>query len=578
MRVITFFCLTLCFWFRVVNAQNYALDFDGVNDYVEISDNDVLDITGSMTVEAWVNYKVLSGGHYYRIVSKGEYNDGWIFGTTYAYAIDFTFNTTQTAYAQTPLQPGKWYHIAAVIDNSAKKIYLYLNGSLDNLSGYPFTGNLPSTSHSLKIGKSNAGYYCCAYVDEVRIWNYARTQSQIQEYMHKTLNGNESGLVAYYKMSDGSGTTLTDNSSYSNDGTLTNMDSNDWVTSTAPIASSVTSGKTDLNAVWSADNSNSSSIMTITDSDISGTDRIIFGHDNGSLSANLSDVPAGIDRRLNRVWRMEVFGSLSGDIIFDCTDLGVTDGSTLRLLKDSDGTFSDATIISGSYSSPNFTVSGSNFSDGYYYTLSSTSSDNSLPVSISSFTATEGAGQSVILRWITESEVDNAGFILERCGNEKNLWQTLTSYQTNDAMKSKGNTSNRTEYIYTDFTVEAGHSYYYRISAVSIQGKVTTYPHIFFQPDELPGKTFLEKAFPNPFNPHTYIAYHLAKATHVNITIFDMLGCSVKELYNGIQKAGTYHVYWNGTNENGTKVPSGIYIIRMRTDNTTQNQKVTFIR
>ncbi len=577
MRVITFFCLSLCLALEVANAQNYALDFDGVNDYVEISDNDVLDITGSMTVEAWVNYKVLSGGNYYRIVSKGEYNDGWIFGTTYAYTVDFTFNTTQTAYAQTPLQTGKWYHIAAVIDNSAKKIYLYLNGSLDNLSGYSFSGNLPSTSHSLKIGKSNAGYYCNAYVDEVRIWNYARTQSQIQEYMHKTLNGNESGLVAYYKMSDGSGTTLTDNSSYSNDGTLTNMDSNDWVTSTAPIASSVTSGKTDLNAVWSADNSNSSSIMTITDSDISGTDRIIFGHDNGSLSANLLDVPAGIDRRLNRVWRMEVFGSLSGDIIFDCTDLGVTDGTTLRLLKDSDGTFSDAAIISGSYSSPNFTVSGSNFSDGYYYTLSSTSSDNSLPVTISSFTATAGSGQSVILKWITESEVNNAGFILERREENSDLWQCLTSYLTNDAMKSKGNTSNRTEYTYTDFTIEAGHSYYYRISEVDIQGNVTTYPPILFQPGEPPEKTFLEKAFPNPLNPDTYIVYHLSEATHVNITIYDVLGSPVKVLYNGLQNAGSYHIYWNGTNENSIKVPSGTYIIRMKTDKITQNQKVIVI-
>jgi len=578
MRTITILCLTLCFWFGLANAQNYSLDFDGINDYVEISDNSVLDITGSMTVEAWVNYKVLSGGNYYRIVSKGEYNDGWIFGTTYAYTLDFTFNTNQTAYAQTALQTGKWYHIAAVIDNSAKKVYLYLNGSLDNLSGYSFSGNLPATAYSLKIGKSNAGYYCCAYVDEVRIWNYARTQSQIREYMHKTLNGNESGLVAYYQMSNGSGTTLTDNSSYSNNGTLTNMDSNDWVTSTAPIASSVTSGKTDLNAVWSTDNSNASSLMTITDSDISGTDRIIFGHDNGNLSANLSDVPTGIDRRLNRVWRMEVFGSLTGDIIFDCTDLGVTDGSTLRLLKDSDGTFSDATIISGSYSAPDFTVSGSNFSDGYYYTLSSTSSENSLPVCISSFTATSGEGKSVVLKWITESEVDNAGFILERREKENDIWQTLASYQTSDAMKSKGNTSNRTEYTFTDITVETGHSYYYRISDVSIQGEITTYPPIFFQLDELSEKTFLEKAYPNPFNPQTYIAYHLAKATHVNITIFNMLGCSVKELYNGRQNAGSHHVYWNGTNENGMKAPSGTYIIRMQTDNITQNQKVMFIK
>ena len=565
-------------FFHAANAQNYALDFDGSNDYVEISNNAVLNITGSMTVEAWVNYKVLSGGNYYRILSKGEYNDGWIFGTTYAYTIDFTFNTTQTAYAQTALQTGKWYHIAAVIDNSAKKVYLYLNGSLDNNSGYSFTGNLPSTAYSLKIGKSNAGYNCSAYIDEVRIWNYARSQSQIRANMHKSLIGNESGLVAYYKMSDGTGTTLTDNSSYSNNGTLTNMASNDWVSSTAPVAGSTTSGLTDINAVWPTDNSNSSSILTLTDSDISGTDRVIFGHNNGPLTSNLSDVPSGINRRLNRVWRMEAYGSLTGNFVFDCTDLGVTDGSTLRLLSDPEGTFSDAVAISGTYSSPYFTVSATAFLNGYYYTLSSTSSDNSLPVCISSFTASPGPGKSVILKWITESEVDNAGFILERRMKNSKVWQFLADYTTNDCMKSRGNTSSRTEYKFTDFTVETVQSYFYRISDVSIHGIKTSYPPLLFEPEARYTETVLEEPYPNPFNPQTYITYYLSESTIVNITIFDMLGRAVKNLYNGRQNAGSYHVFWNGTDESGNKAPTGTYIIRLRTDNITEERKVTLIK
>lgn len=226
--------LIICFLMictGILMAQNNALKFDGSNDYVEISDNDVLDITGSMTVEAWVNYEVLDG-NYYRIVSKGEYNDGWIFGVTYQQTLDFTFNTTQTAYAQTSLQTGKWYHIAAVIDNSAKKIYLYLNGVLDN-SGYSFTGNLPATTNTLKIGKSNNGYFSNASVDEVRIWNVARTQAQIRANMYQELNGDESGLVAYYKFNETSGTALDDATANNLDGTLTNMSGGEWQTSAA---------------------------------------------------------------------------------------------------------------------------------------------------------------------------------------------------------------------------------------------------------------------------------------------------------------------------------------------------------
>ena len=54
--------------------------------------------------------------------------------------------------------------------------------------------------------------------------------------MNVELEGDESGLVAYYKMSNGSGTTLTDNSSNTNNGTLTNMNSSDWVSATSPVS------------------------------------------------------------------------------------------------------------------------------------------------------------------------------------------------------------------------------------------------------------------------------------------------------------------------------------------------------
>jgi hypothetical protein len=57
-------------------------------------------------------------------------------------------------------------------------------------------------------------------LDEVQIWNTARTASEIQQYMYQPLTGSESGLAAYYRMSNGSGTILTDDSIYTWDGTL----------------------------------------------------------------------------------------------------------------------------------------------------------------------------------------------------------------------------------------------------------------------------------------------------------------------------------------------------------------------
>ena len=57
-----------------------------------------------------------------------------------------------------------------------------------------------------------------------------------------------------------------------------------------------------------------------------------------------------------------------------------------------------------------------------------------------------------------------------------------------------------------------------------------------------------------------------------------MLGRQVKSLYNGKQVAGSYNVYWNATDETGNKVPSGGYIIQMKTETTRQTQKVMLMK
>ena len=205
------------------------------------------------------------------------------------------------------------------------------------------------------------------------------------------------------------------------------------------------------------------------------------------------------------------------------------------------------------------------------------SGDGSLPVELSSFSV-YAENNVVIITWTTESEVDNLGFILDRSEGNSEFWEESASYRTHEALKGQGNTSSRTEYTFTDITVEASQSYYYRLSDVSVHGDITTYPPIFIQLVDPPKETLLEKAYPNPFNPKTYIAYHLAEATQVKITVFNMLGRSVKELHDGRQPAGSYHIYWNGTNENGMKAPSGTYTIRMQTEKETQIQKVMFIK
>jgi hypothetical protein len=204
--------------------------------------------------------------------------------------------------------------------------------------------------------------------------------------------------------------------------------------------------------------------------------------------------------------------------------------------------------------------------------------DNSLPVDLVSFSA-QIDKQSVIISWTTESEVDNLGFILER-SDENGVWVQVSSYQTDKELQVRGNTSSVTEYRFIDTNVESGKRYLYRLSDVSVTGEKTVHAPIFvsLKTDASPKTTEMDNAYPNPFNPRTFIAYRLSENTDVNISVFDLLGRSIKILYSGKQTVGSYHVYWNGTMENGVKAPSGNYIIRMGTQNVTQIQKVTLIK
>ncbi|MCK5148923.1 hypothetical protein KAR48_19365, partial [bacterium] len=101
--------------------------------------------------------------------------------------------------------------------------------------------------------------------------------------------------------------------------------------------------------------------------------------------------------------------------------------------------------------------------------------DASLPVELHSLSAAVIDG-GVEVKWITESETDNLGFVLERAIHESPLrWDVIASYQTHPELCGKGNSSAHYEYAYSDADVEAGQSYVYRLSDVNIAGEVHVY-------------------------------------------------------------------------------------------------------
>ncbi len=98
-----------------------------------------------------------------------------------------------------------------------------------------------------------------------------------------------------------------------------------------------------------------------------------------------------------------------------------------------------------------------------------------------------------------------------------------------------------------------------------------------------PKQTQLLANYPNPFNPETWIPYHLANASNVRITIYDVSGTVVRQLDLGLQREGYYTsqsraAYWDGKNNVGESVASGIYFYQLEADNVSLLQKMVILK
>jgi hypothetical protein len=88
----------------------------------------------------------------------------------------------------------------------------------------------------------------------------------------------------------------------------------------------------------------------------------------------------------------------------------------------------------------------------------------------------------------------------------------------------------------------------------------------------------LEQNFPNPFNPSTTIMYSLAQKGFVSMKIHDLLGREIRTLVTGNQAAGSHRVEWDGLNDRGLQVPSGIYFYTLTTKGFRETRKLVMLR
>ena len=590
--MLRYFVLLNVIGFIYAQGGGYALDFDGSNDYVNISDDASLTNTSAITISAW--FKKVSGSGWMSLVGKGtsDSNEEYVLMLK-DNQVYFDVGNAGGPYLQqsTTIAPGTWHHIAAVHTRSSgtSTLKVYLNGQ--DVGGTTTNGsNSPNdNSIALTIGSrfstSNALFE--GQIDDFRIWNDARTASEIQEYMHKEVASDASGLVAYYKMSNGTGTSLTDNSSNSNTGTLTNMDNSDWVTSYAVIGDLGSSYKTDVEGIWSISGTSASDAsdgLTMTvGSALSTGNFAVFGNNNtnATSTSDLGSVASTV--RTGRIWQVDESGTVAATIKIDMSDATGGAGnsgtaSNYRLLYRSgtSGAFSSAATGS-SISGDVVTFNSVSLQDGYY--ALGAQSDATLPVELTSFELLETRNDGITLQWITESEINNLGFNLDR-KTPITGWSQIASYMTHPALQGQGSVSHQTIYTFTDNTVLDNESYDYRLSDVDYNGNVEYHglQLMGVSSFNIPEQFILYPNYPNPFNPVTTIRYDLSKESFVDITIYDMLGNVVYNLANANESPGYKSVQWNAINNQGEPVSAGVYLYKIQAGDFVNTKKMILLK
>ena len=208
------FCITLVIGLVIPStlwAKNMALELDGKT-AIEVPNSDSLNPKNAITIEAWMNMSKPVG----ECLAKdwGGKRD-YIFPEIVQNGNGLRFVLWPgTKILDVPgLKPNEWQHVAGVWDG--KEMRTYIDGEEKGALAFE-AKELAATEASLYIGVGDSqNWFCTGSIDEIRIWEVARTEEEINEFMMKVLNGDEKGLNAHYTFDEGD---ANDNTKNGNDG------------------------------------------------------------------------------------------------------------------------------------------------------------------------------------------------------------------------------------------------------------------------------------------------------------------------------------------------------------------------
>ena len=561
--LVSFFCSS--FNLSLASGIGSALSLDGDGDEVRVEHSQSLVMTDALTIEAWI-YPLgpgSGGSGEGIIVSKlGEYQIARFGDGSIRFAVT-NENPGWTWIDSGYIVPeGKWAHLALTYSASANLFQLFVNGvQVFSRTGTGEIGDNHPTLNYLKIGarRETRREFFDGLIDEVRVWNIVRTRDDIRATMDTSLQGNESGLAGYWNFDDGTANDLSRNWNY---GTLRGD---------AVIVTSKTA-KLFLSAIAPV---NIGAPFT--------------------LDLTVEDVTDLAGWQLDVVFNPAVLSAVS---IEEGDFLKKNGGNTFFQESNIDNVAGKITGISGAFigdggisgTSINFEAKGAG--EGSLRLLNVTlgqANRRKIPYSIDisrviveAYDANQDGVVNVLdLTLIAQhfgqvnpqADVNSDGTvdIFDLIAVAQHLGESTVPLAPSAPVWYPSMLHAKTIQNWIDMAHAADDgSEVFQRGIANLKRLLLDIGNADLR--SLPAKTALFANYPNPFNPETWIPYHLAHAADVTLTIYSTKGMVVRQLSLGSQPAGYYAgrakaVYWDGRNNLGESVGSGVYFYQLQVEN-----------
>lgn len=525
---------TVTVTFNVTNInQNTTASVNGINfgasSLVRVANAPNLNFSSSFTIETWVSRNAGPGT---RTILAKDSALGFI---QYAMNLNdsnnlvFFMNTNTNFYQFTSKTavPTGFSHVAATFNGT--RFVFYINGSVA-LDTTVASSTLVTNNYDLIVGNNaTATAAFLGVIDELKLWNVARTEAEIRANMHvRMANASNANVVAYYRMDEGATNTFTtDASGNCNVGVFGNIQPT-WTATQIPLGAPTVATQTvfvDGTVAFAGTN------LSLVYTGVNGTDTVYVHKFTGApLGTSPITNPGGVTNVHPAYWIAYRYGnatSTNTDVLFNLQNGNLNSGVTIndmRLFRRATTATGAWTLANGSASAVSFASQSVTFSQTqalFNTQLMLGANNNPLPVVLLNFAGTSSRADAV-LRWATASESNNRGFALERSVDGK-------TYEQIAFIKGIGNSNRTNTYSYADRAIfTTTKAAYYRLKQVDLNGDYTYSDIVIVKASDV--KVEQVVVYPNPMKSDLTVEIDAVKQGTAVITITDLTGKAVKVL------------------------------------------------